>query len=252
LLQIIALFLTINNHSFHRSKFISSANSISGNFYTKKNNISSYLDLRSENNSLIEENQLLKNKISLLEQQIDQVDSQTKIDSIASQQYKYVDGKIIKNEFHKPYNFLTINRGKRHGVTSEMAVVNHKGIIGVTDFSSENYSRVRSILNRDSKINAKLKNTTYFGSLSWDGKDLNTVQLADIPRQATINVGDTIVTGGNSTIFPKGIPIGIVEEDSKAMIQVKLFNEMNRLENIYTIINFDKQEIKDLENANNE
>ena len=91
-----------------------------------------------------------------------------------------------------------------------MAVINSKGIVGITEFVSIKYSRVQSILNKNSKINAKLKNSNHFGSLTWNGFSYNTVQLLDIPRQAVIKTGDTIITGGNSTIFPAGIPIGKV------------------------------------------
>ena len=38
-LEFIALNLIINNHSFHKSKFINSANSITGGFYNKTNSI---------------------------------------------------------------------------------------------------------------------------------------------------------------------------------------------------------------------
>ena len=43
--------------------------------------------------------------------------------------------------------------------------------------------------------------------LSWNGKHINKVQLKDVPKQANVLIGDTIVTGGNSMIFPKGILI---------------------------------------------
>lgn len=252
LLQIIGFTLTINNHSYHRSKFISSANTITGGVYEKKSNLRNYLNLKDENQILIEENLALKNKLSKLEYFLDSVYAKTVIDTNNfNQQFKFIDGKISKNEFHKPYNYLTINRGLKHGVEKEMAVINNKGIIGITDAASNSYSRVRSILNRNSKVNARLKSSPYFGSLSWDGKNYNIVQLHDIPREAKINVGDTIMTGGNSTIFPKGILIGTVIDKTNG-INIKLFNDMSNLENIYIIKNFHQKEIKALENVNNE
>ena len=138
-----------------------------------------------------------------------------------------------------------------------MGVVNSKGILGITESVLKQYSRVRSILNKNSKINAKLKNSNYFGSLTWDGFDYNVTQLLDIPRQANLKVGDTIITGGMSSIFPEGIPIGRVvniinEATIKRIINIKLFNDMSNLKNIYVIKNFDKQQIINLEKTNNE
>lgn len=258
LLQIIALVLIFNNHSFHRSKFVSSTNSITGGLYDKSNELSDYLKLKTYNNQLSEENNELKNKLALLGFSADSVTETKVIDSLKfKQEYLFINGKIRRNEFNKPYNFLLINRGKKHGVTKEMAVINDKGIIGITDNISNGYTRVQSILNRNSRINARFKNNFYFGTLIWNGKDYNTVQLTDIPRQATYQVGDTIITGGKSTIFPEGIPVGTVINKPKNLtasntIDIKLFNDMSNLGYIYIVKNFDKQEIKELENNTNE
>ncbi len=35
------------------------------------------------------------------------------------------------------FNFLTINKGKNQGLEKEMAVINSKGIIGITDNANE-------------------------------------------------------------------------------------------------------------------
>ena len=62
------------------------------------------------------------------------------------------------------------------------------------------------------------------------------------------------MTGGQSTIFPKGIPIGTIESytlDSSGdtyTIQVKLFNDMTNISHVYLIENLDSEEIKLLEN----
>ena len=54
-LEIIAVALIINNHSFHRSKFISSTNFITGGLYEKSSEISEYIDLKDRNKTLSEE-----------------------------------------------------------------------------------------------------------------------------------------------------------------------------------------------------
>ena len=258
LLEFIALILIINNHSFHKSKFVNSANSITGGFYNKATSISDYFQLNKENIELANENLVLKNKIEKLLQIIDTTIVTNIVDNTQfNQKYTYINGRVEKNQYDSNYNFLTINLGETDSVFNEMAVINSKGIIGITENVSKNYSRVQSILNKSSKINAKLKNSAYFGSLEWDGIDYNTLQLLDIPRQAVIKNGDTIITGGMSSIFPEGIPIGKViniEEGSsvKRIVNIQLFNDMSSLKNIYVIRNFDKQEIRDLENSSNE
>ncbi len=248
-LEIIAVALIINNHAFHKSKFISSTNFITGGVYQKSSDLSEYLSLKGRNKELSEENTRLKNKLDQLSAITDTIVSEMDVD----RNYIYINGKIINNSYNKSNNFITINRGSKHGVTSEMAVINSKGIIGITDNTSSKFARVQSILNSNSRINVGFKNNNYYGTLKWNGLDYNSVQITDIPRQAVFKIGDTIITGGKSTIFPKGILVGTISEVPKKLsasntINVKLFNEMANLGHIYVITSLNKKEIKRIEN----
>ena len=257
LLEFFALFITINNTNFHKSKFISSANEITGGFYEKATQLSDYFSVKAQNEALILENTSLKNQLEFLNSKTDTLQDHLVVDSLKfNQKYVYTSAKIIKNSYHKKNNYITINAGSKNGVLKEMAVVNSKGIIGITDQTSSNYARVQSILNSNSKINARLKNSTHFGTLIWDGNDYNTVQLTDIPRQAILKIGDTIITGGKSTIFPEGILIGLVKKinntNSTSTIDIKLFNDMSNLSNVYIVKSLEKTEIESLEKSENE
>lgn len=257
-LEFIAIALTFNNLNFHKSKFVNSANSITGGLYSKVTNISEYLHLKDRNNELLDENTRLKNELQKYSSIQDSIIVTEVIDSVLyNQKYIYINARIEKNAYSSEFNYLTINRGEKDQITSEMAVINSKGIIGFTDHVSENYARVQSILNKNSKINARLKNSNHFGSLEWDGKEYNIVQLMDIPRQAVLKIGDTIETGGKSTIFPGGVPVGTIfkiyegnSADNK--IDIKLFNDMSNLGYVYVVKNLHKKEIQTLENLTDE
>ncbi|WP_299669613.1 rod shape-determining protein MreC [uncultured Polaribacter sp.] len=257
LLQFIALILIFNNLNFHKSKFVNSANALSGGLYNQYSNISTYFNLQEVNKALLEENRLLRKQLDQ-NKYFNFFDDSTMVDSTKYlQKFTYISAKIINNNYARAFNFLTLNKGKNQGLEKEMAVINGKGVIGIIDNTSNNYARVQSILNRNSKLNARLKNSTYFGTLKWDGEDYSIVQLTDIPRQAPIKVGDTIETGGKSTIFPEGILIGTVINKNKQdavdnAIDVKLFNDMSNVGPVYVIKNFHKEEIKLLENPENE
>ena len=257
LLQFIALVITFNNLSFQKSKFVNSANAISGGLYSQVANISDYFSLKSENKILLEENTHLRNLLELKNIVSLNKDSAIVDATLYFQKYTFLNADIIKNSYANAFNFLTINKGKKQGLQREMAVINSKGIIGITDNSTSNYTRVQSILNKNSSINARLKNNRYFGSLKWNGENYNVVQLIDIPRQAPIKVGDTIETGGRSAIFPEGILIGSVIKVNNTStvnnsIDVKLFNDMSNLGPVYVIKNLHKLELETLENTNNE
>lgn len=246
----ISLFLTIQSHSYHRSKVISSANFLSGGVYERINSVNEYFNLRTRNEMLAQENAKLRSLLF----DIKDTASIPKLDSIKGlHPTDIIVSKVIHNSFNAHENYLTLNSGSLHGVKSDMGVINSLGIVGIIDNTSANYSTVVSILNIKSQINAKLKKSNHFGSLGWNGKSTGFVQLTDIPRLAAIRKGDTIVTGGQSVIFPENINIGTVDriyidnQTNYYTLDVKLFNDMTNLGHVYIIKSKNREEIINLE-----
>ena len=246
----ISLSLTIQSHSYHRSKIISSANFLSGGVYERINNVSEYLNLRTQNDALAQENAELRSLIFNTKD----TSSTAKLDSIIGlHPTDMIVSKVIHNSYNAHENYLTLNTGSLQGVKSDMGVINSLGIVGIIDNTSPNYSTVASILNVKSMINAKIKKSNHFGSLGWNGKSTGFVQLTDIPRLAAIRKGDTIVTGGQSIIFPENINIGTVykiyidNQTNYYTLDIKLFNDMTNLGHVYIIKGKDREEITNLE-----
>jgi len=243
----IALIFTFQSHAYHQSKLFNSTNWFSGNIHLFTSNISGYFELRNTNKKLIEDNKRLRNQLYNLT-----IPDNVAIDTSAIT-YSIVSGRVIKNSFASPRNYITINRGSTHGIQEDMGVITEEGILGIVDDTSSNFARIQSILNSKSNINAKIKNTNFFGSLVWDGKIYTTVQLIDIPRLVPLQVGDTIVTGAMSSIFPENIPIGTIKgfdlntSQSFYRIDVTLFNDMANLKDVYIVNNKLKKEIEILE-----
>ncbi|MFK7782095.1 rod shape-determining protein MreC [Psychroserpens sp.] len=253
LLFFISISLTIQSHSYHKSKFINSANFFTGGIYEGASTVSNYFDLKTQNNILVEENNRLRSQI--LNNSDSTIGSKILIDTISyNGRYKIQSAKIINNNYTSSKNYLTINKGEMHSLRQDLAVITSKGIVGIIDNTSNRYARVLSILNTKSQINAQLKSSNHIGSLVWDAKSSTKVQLTDISKFAPIKQGDTIVTGGQSSIFPQGIPIGLVEDfvidigGDTYTVNIKPFNDMTNLSHVYVIENLDAKEIKQLEN----
>jgi len=115
------------------------------------------------------------------------------------------------------FNTLTIGKGSRDGITVNMAVVTDQGLIGrVTDVGSH-WSKVRTIVDRQSSVSALIERTRDNGMV----KGNNTLtfedglcQMINLPLDSDVVAGDRIITSGLDGIFPKGINIGEVVEVS--------------------------------------
>src|SRR5699024_9316506 len=196
LLFTISVYLTIQAHNFHSTKYVNSTTYLVGGMQSNINSV-----------------------------------SQSKIESISkSLTFQFTPAKVISNSYTKSHNILTIDKGAKDGIEVDMGVITPNGIVGIVNKTSENYATVQSILNTRSQINAKLKKTNHFGLLVWEKiRDPMHVHLIDIPRHTEFSVGDTIVTGGKSTIFPEGIQIGTIDDyvldeiNNAFIILVKLF-----------------------------
>ena len=253
LLFSISLFFTIQSHSYHRSKFINSANFLTGGVYASLNNIDGYFNLRTENEILLEENSLLK--AVLYNSEVNAVSKETLDSTRVASHYKLTPAEVYKNSYSATNNYLIINKGQQDSIGEDFGVISSKGIVGIIDNTSNGYSRVISVLNTNIRVNAKLKKTNHFGTLTWNGNSPKIVQLIDVPNQAPVAIGDSIVTGGLSTIFPKNIPVGTVvdfkldETENYFTLDIELYNDMTNIGHVYIIENKDFSEISTLSTA---
>lgn len=249
LLLFISMLLTIQSHNYHRSRFINSANFLSGGIFNASNNVSDYFGLRDQNKILQEENNQLKSILYNTEGN----NISTDIDrNHFYKHYRFSAAQIIRNSYAVSNNILLINKGQNDSIKQDFGVVSSKGIIGIIENTNAKYATVLSILNTTSSISGQLKKTNHFGSIKWDGKSPNFIQLSEIPKIAPVAQGDTIVTSGRSAIFPKGIPVGVISDykldtaENYYEIEVALFNDMTNIEHVYIIENRDAKLIDNL------
>ena len=205
LLFCVSLFFTFQSHSYHKSKFINSANFITGGVYESINGIHQYFSLKEANRQLLEENNRLK---SILFNEEDEFNDLLTLDSTLSRRFNLTPAQVYKNSYSATNNYLIISKGERDSIQEDFGVITSNGIVGIIDNTSSKYARVLSILNTNSRVNAKIKSTNHFGTLKWDGNSPKIIQLTDIQGLAKVTVGDTVTTSGNSTIFPKDIQVG--------------------------------------------
>ena len=66
----------------------------------------------------------------------------TSYDSVPRRQFSFIPAKIINASINKQFNFLTLDKGRHHGLEPEMAVISPRGVVGVVYSVSGNYASV--------------------------------------------------------------------------------------------------------------
>ncbi len=90
----------------------------------------------------------------------------------------FVDGEIVNNSINRKIITLPLTEERRHGGFPKMGVMAPKGIAGIVVNTTDNYALVQSVLSVNKiKINAALKNSGYFGTLTWNGDNSRIMHL---------------------------------------------------------------------------
>ena len=247
---LLGISFSFNQSPFHEYNIQKYGFFLSSKLFDYKDAVSSYLDLKIINQQLLKENEQLK-RIELNSNNIP-------LYPLALMPprrfpFKLKRANVIKNSFQNQRNFLILDIGTENGVHPEMGVISNNGILGVVHSVSKNYANVISILHQDLKINVRTTKSAAFGSLVWSGKNPLEFIVDDIVSSANINVGDTLITGGMSSYFPLGIPIGKISKLNKIQgngyyaVEATLFNDPSQIYYAFVLENLDAQELKSLQ-----
>ncbi|MES2330937.1 MAG: rod shape-determining protein MreC [Bacteroidota bacterium] len=219
LLQVIAIVLLSNASKTHQAFFASAANEVTGGINKRYSGFRDYFGLKENNRILAEENARLRNMLASNFVAPDNskqhfVDSLVKDTLGRYRKYTWLPAKVVSNSYTLQSNFIMVERGSDQGVKKGMAVASPHGIVGVVVETAPNYSKIMSLLHRNSKVSAMLKKDNSAGSIEWDGTDPNYLTLRNVTKGAKVIKGDTVLTSTYSANFPSQLMIGTVAEIS--------------------------------------
>jgi rod shape-determining protein MreC len=221
--------------------------------------VEDYFSLRKTNDSLLAANEKLYNKLKenylLQDSGYTAMVDTIKVDSLIQyKKFNYMRATVVANSVVSQNNYYVINRGGSRQIKEGMGVVDiTNNVAGIIANVSGDYAVVISLLHKsDSKISGKLFKSGEVGTVTWDGNQPNVLELNGIPKSVKVSQGDSIITSGFSTSFPKGLLIGTVKEavadksTSNYSIKLKAAVNFYDLQYVYVIENVQQQDITNL------
>jgi rod shape-determining protein MreC len=257
ILQLTALSLYFSFLNYPRTKFLNSANKVSGSFLEIRHSITEYLSLKEANIALLEENAQLARQIP---KSFINVDPKTAIihDTIHQMGYERIPAKVINSTFSHNNNYFTIDGGAKRGISKGMGVISPKGVVGIVYDVSTHYAVVKSILTSDINISALLEKSKGHGLIKYNNNGPSRVNLSGISNDINVIRGEKVVTRGSAGYFPPGLIIGSIEDreeiEGKPMweLTVRLGQDMRKIHHVYVIKNINHLELQQLESNINE
>lgn len=250
-LEIIAIRCYAYSTPYTQARLLVWSNSVVGYFRSTFAGISNYFDLREENERLTEHIAQLENRIKSLEEFVPE--DQVIVDGML-RKYEYLPANVVASTTNRRRNFITLNKGFRDGVSTDMAVVTPEGnAVGVVVDCSENFAVAKTLLNVDFRISGVLSRDGSHGSIVWGGSDIQIIDFVELSKYADVMEGDQIHAAGFSHYFPKEVVIGHVEKVELANsgasfnCKVRLAADMGRLYNVVLVRNTNAGEAQAIE-----
>lgn len=237
----ISLFFIYKNNRYQRVLIFNAANETAGSAFAMYADAREYLNMRKTNRLLAEENAALR--AQLLNDKYKIYHTWVNSDTTYKQVYRYIPAQVINNSVDKANNYVTLNVGSVHGVKPDMGIISPDGVVGVVKSVSDHFSVGISLLHSKVTVSGRLRNQPeYYGNVTWQGTDENTLLLNYIASYVKIKPGDTVETNlTNSSIFPQGIAIGIIKsfevdaDEGYYKIRLKPATEFRKLGPAYVI-----------------
>lgn len=231
LLESVCMVL-ISRHAELRDNVAFTTASSAGGFVCRlSSSVTAYVGLKDENRRLAGEVAELRGEVYILRNCL----SLSKLPSGGDSVFV---ARVINNSISRKQNYITIDKGSDDGLQEGMGVYDSRGVIGIVYRTSARYALVMSLANTDSNVSCSIKGRGSLGFLRWDGSDIYTAYLTELPSRSGVSVGDTVVTSGYSRAFPKDLPVGYVtsvkiSDDGSPVVVVGLSVDFSNLGYVY-------------------
>lgn len=151
--------------------------------------------------------------------------------------------RVIASETGNYFSTFTINKGKKDGIDSQMAVITSEGLIGYVYEVFDTTSKVITIIDDQASLAALIESSrdqgAVKGTLGSTGEPL--CRMYYLSADSVPRPGDRVITSGVGVSFPKGLLIGYVREstraieDNKHYIVVEPAADFEHIENVLVL-----------------
>ncbi|HHV72413.1 MAG TPA: rod shape-determining protein MreC [Clostridia bacterium] len=201
------------------------------------------ISLKKENEQLKAENERLKAANNRLRQLEEENWRLRKLLFMAENvEHKMVPAKVIARDPSNWFSQIVINKGRREGIGSNMAVVTNEGIVGRVIEVTNDSAKVMLITDNGSSIGIRSRRTRDLGVAKGQGEQSKFLLLDYLALESDVRPGDVFVSSGLGGVIPEGIVVGSVTEVEEGYLgltkraKLEPAVDFSKLEEVFVII----------------
>jgi len=151
--------------------------------------------------------------------------------------------RVIASESGNYFSTFTINKGRKDGINTQMAVITSEGLVGYVYEIFDTTSKVITVIDDQASLAALIESSrdqgAVKGTLGSTGEPL--CRMYYLSADSVPRPGDRVITSGVGVSFPKGLLIGYVREstraieDNKHYIVVEPAADFEHIENVLVL-----------------
>jgi rod shape-determining protein MreC len=154
--------------------------------------------------------------------------------------YKTVAAQAIGSSGSELSHVFYIDKGSADGLVRDDAVITPDGIVGKVRDVFPHTAQVLAVNDQTSGAGVILETTRIRGILR--GNAFGQLEIVDILADKRIQKGEVVLTAGGDQIFPRGLPVGLVdkvvpdpERDSFIVVMITPAAHLDRLDEVLVV-----------------
>lgn len=208
---------------------------------------------------LYQENQALKDRVELLENQLHEADLAAKENQALRdylgirdryESFRAVNAQVLGYGDGTYLQYITLDKGSSSGIKENMPVITQNGLVGYVCDVSINSCRVSTILQYDTGVGVYVQRSGDVGitDCPYTLGEQGLLRVIYLPEDATIQIGDRVVTGDLGDIYPSGLTVGhvieIMPDTYSRSLTATIMPEVDfdQLKQVYVITGFAEKE----------
>lgn len=158
--------------------------------------------------------------------------------------FKLCSARVVARDSSSWYNRVTIDRGSDDGIGPDMCVLTEEGLVGKTErVISAHATQIILISDENCKVSAIVENTTERGIVR--GERTSSVGnprlvMGMLSKTAVLPPQSAVYTAGLTTVYPKGVLIGYIEDfkprELDAVSTIRPAVLLSELEDVFVVI----------------